>query len=138
MAGPLDTGQGIATHHLFHIIPIVLYHLIFLVLPEDPMSFRFLAKTIAQTSSWRLRGHPRGARPKRIKCFKKPKKKIVSKIEDTTTTKQNLRIYLVPSLFATLKVGCRVERKLRCFLRPFQRAPRFLAHQGTFHDNPAV
>jgi hypothetical protein len=61
MAGPLDTGQEIATHLLFHIIPIVLYHLIYLVLPEDPMSLCSLAKTIAQTLAWQLRGHPRGA-----------------------------------------------------------------------------
>jgi hypothetical protein len=134
MAGPLDTGQRIATHLLFHIIPLMIYHLVYLVLPEDPT----LLRTLAKTSAWRLRGHPPGACPKRIKCFKKPKKKIVSKIQDTTTTKQNLQMYLMPAFFATLKVGCHVERKLRCFLRPFQRAPRFLAHQGTFHDDPAV
>ncbi len=138
MAGPLDTGQEIATHLLFHIIPIVLYHLTFLVLPEDPLSFRFLAKTIAQTSVWHLRGHPRGARPKRVKCFKKPKKKLVSKeIQDKTITKK-LPTYLVPSLFAAFKVGCCVENKIRHFLRPLQRAPRLLALQSAFLTNPAV
>jgi hypothetical protein len=138
MAGPLDTGQEIATHLLFHIIPIVLYHLTFLVLPEDPMSFRFLAKTIAQTLSWRLRGLPRGARPKRIKYFKKPKKKLVSEeIQDKTITKK-LPTYLVPSLFAAFKVGCCVENKIRRFLRPLQRAPRLLALQSAFLTNPAV
>jgi len=79
MAGPLDTGQEITTHLLLHIIPLLLYHLVYLVITEDPMLFRFLAKTIAQTSAWRLRGHPRDAHPKRFKCFKKPKKKMVSK-----------------------------------------------------------
>ena len=52
MAGPLDTGQEIATHLLLHIIPLLIYHLVYLVLPEDPVSFHFLAKTIAQTSAW--------------------------------------------------------------------------------------
>jgi hypothetical protein len=51
MAGPLDTGQQIATYLLFNIIPLLIYHLVYFVLPEDPMSFRFLAKTIAQTSA---------------------------------------------------------------------------------------
>ena len=142
MAGPLDTGQEIATHLLFHIIPIVLYHLLCLVLPEDPMSFRLLAQTIAQTSSWRLRGHPRGARPKRSKCFKKPKKKMVSEsIQDKAikqTIKKKLPSYLVPALVAAFKVGCCVENKLRRFLRPIQRAPRFLALQGAYLDDPAV
>ncbi len=90
MAGPLDTGQEIVTRLLFHIIPIVIYQLIFLVLPEDPMLLRILAKT----SAWRLRGHPHGARPKRIKCFKKPKKKLISNMQDTTI-KQQLPTYLV-------------------------------------------
>jgi len=90
MAGPLDTGQEIATHLLFHIIPLVLYHLTFLVLPEEPILFRFLTKT----STWRFRGHPHGARPKRIKCFKKPKKKLISNMQDTTI-KQQLPTYLV-------------------------------------------
>ncbi len=79
MAGPLDTGQQIATYLFLHIIPLLLYHLVYLVLPEDPMSFRLLEKTIAQTSAWRLRGHPHDAHPKRFKCFKKLKKKIVRK-----------------------------------------------------------
>jgi hypothetical protein len=78
MAGPLDTGQQIATYLLVNIIPLLLYHLANLVLPEDPMSFRLLEKTIAQTLAWQLRGHPCDARPKRFKCYKKPKKKMVS------------------------------------------------------------
>ena len=131
MAGPLDTGQEIATYLLLHIIPLLLYHLLYLVLPEDPTSFRFLAKTIAQMSAWQLRGHPRGARSKRIKCFKKPKKKLVSEIKDTATIKQKLPVYLVPALFTALKVGCRIKAKLRRFLRPFQPAPQFF-------DDPAV
>jgi hypothetical protein len=49
-----------------------------------------------------------------------------------------LLTYLVPALFAALKVGCRVEHKLCRFLRPLQRAPWFLALQGAFLDNPAV
>jgi len=40
MAGPLDTGQQIATHLLFNIIPLLIYHLVYLVLPENPMLFR--------------------------------------------------------------------------------------------------
>jgi hypothetical protein len=82
MAGPLDTGQEIATHLLFHINPIVIYQLIFLILPKDPMLLRILATT----SAWRLRGHPCGACPKRIKY------------------KQKLQTYLVPKFFAPLKV----------------------------------
>jgi hypothetical protein len=47
MAGPLDTGQEIATYLLLHIIPLLIYHLIYLVLPKDPMLFCILAKTLA-------------------------------------------------------------------------------------------
>ena len=138
MAGPLDTGQEIATYLLLHFIPLLIYHLLYLVLPQDPTSFHFLAKTIAQTSAWHLRGHPRGARPKIVKCFKKPKKKLVSKeIQDKTITKK-LPTYLVPSLFAVFKVGCCVENKIRRFLRPLQRAPRLLALQSAYLTNPAV
>ena len=138
MAGPLDTGQQILTYLLLHVIPLLLHQLVYLVLPQDPTSIRFLAKTIAQTSAWHLRGHPRGARPKRVKCFKKPKKKLVSKeIQDKTITKK-LPTYLVPSLFAAFKVGCCVENKIRRFLRPLQRAPRLLALQSAFLTNPAV
>jgi hypothetical protein len=131
MAGPIDTGQQIATYLFFHIIPIIIYHLSFHVVPEDPTSLRILTKTLAKTSVWRLRGHPRGTRPKNIKDFKKPKKKLISEIKDTTTIKQKLPAYLVPALFAALKVGCRIKAKLRRFLRPFQRVPRFF-------DDPAV
>jgi hypothetical protein len=64
--------------------------------------------------------------------------KMVSKaIQDKTITKK-LPSYLAPALFATFKVGCRVENKLRCFLCPIQRAPRFLALQGASLGNPAV
>jgi len=140
MAEPLDTGQEIATYLLFNIIPLLIYHLVYLVLREDPMSLCFLAKTIAQTSTWQLRGHPRDARPKRFKCFKKPKKKMISKAIQDKTIKQKLPVasYLVPAFFAAFKVGCCVENKLRHFLRPIQRAPRFLAHQGAFLGDPAV
>jgi len=134
MAGPLDIGQEIATHFLFHIIPIVLYHLTFLVLPEDPMFFLFLTKT----STWRFQGYPRGTRPKRIKCFKKPKKKLISNMQDKTINQkhQQLLTYLVPALFATLKVGCRIEAKIRRFFCPLQTG--FLALQGAFLNNPVV
>jgi len=142
MAGPLDTGQHIATYLLLHFIPLLLYHLVNLVLPEDPMSFRLLEKTIAQTSTWRLRGHPHDARPKRFKCFKKPKKKIVyEEIQDKTikhTITKKLPSYLMPAFFAAFKVGCCGEDKLCRFLRPLQRAPRFLALQGAFLGDPAV
>ena len=142
MAGPLDTGQQISTYLLLHIIPLLLHHLIYLVLPEDSMSFRLLDKSIAQTSEWRLRGHPHDARPKRFKCFKKPKKKMVSEeIQDKTVKyiiTKKLPSYLMPAFFAAFKVGCCVEDKLRRFLRPLQRAPRFLALQGAFLGDPAV
>ena len=137
MAGPIDTGQQIATYLFFHIIPIIIYHLSFHVVPEDPTSLRILTKTLAKTSVWRLRGHTRtrGARPKNIEDFKKPKKKLVSKIKDTTTIKQKLPVYLVPALFAALKVGCRIKAKLRRFLRPFQRAPRFFGDPAVRFDS---
>ena len=143
MAVPFDTGQEIATHLLLHIIPLLIYHLIYLILPEDPMSFRFLAKTITQMSTWRLRGHPHNVRSnKRFKCFKKPKKKMVSKaIQDKAikhTITKKLPSYLVAALVAVFKVGCCVKSKLHRFLCPIQRAPRFLAVQGAFLDNPVV
>jgi len=142
MAGPLDTGQQIATYLFLHIIPLLLYHLVYLVLPEDPMSSRLLEKTIAQTSAWRFRGHPHDARPKRFKCFKKPKKKMVSEeIQDKTVKyiiTKKLPSYLMPAFFAAFKVGCCVKDTLRHFLRPLQRAPQFLAHQGAFLGDPAV
>jgi len=69
--------------------------------PEDPMSFRLLKKTIAQTSAWRLRGHPHDAHPKRFKCFKKPKTKIVNEeIQDKTIKHiiaKKLPSYLMPA-----------------------------------------
>jgi hypothetical protein len=40
MAGPMDTGQEIATYLLLHLIPIVIYQLVFLAVPEDPMLLR--------------------------------------------------------------------------------------------------
>jgi hypothetical protein len=83
MARSLETGQEIATHLLFHIIPIAIYQLVFLVLPEDAMSLCILAKTLVKMATWRLRGHPHGAHPKKqIKCFKKPKKKMISKDQE--------------------------------------------------------
>jgi hypothetical protein len=92
MAGPLDTGQEISTHLLLHIIPIVIHHLVFLILPKDPMLLCILAKILAKTSACRFRGRPFNAHPKKIKCFKKPKKKLISKIQDTTI-KQKLLPY---------------------------------------------
>ena len=52
MAGPLDTGQQIATYLLLHIIPLLLHHLVYLALPKDSKSFHILVKTIAKTSAW--------------------------------------------------------------------------------------
>ena len=141
MAGPLDTGQQISTYLLLHVIPLLLHHLVYLVLPGDPMFFRLLEKTIAQTSAWRLQGHPHNVRPERFNCFKKPKKKLVSdEIQDKTIkhTIKKLPSYLMPAFFAAFKVGCCVEDTLHRFLRPLQQAPRFLAHQGAFLGNPAV
>ncbi len=138
MAGLMNTGQNIATYLLLQLIPIVLHHLIHLVLPEDPMLFCILAKTIAETSAWQLRGHPCDAHPKRFKCFKKPKMKMISKaIQDKTITKK-LPSYLAPALFAAFKVGCRIKSKLRRFLCPIQRAPRFLALQSASLGDPTV
>jgi hypothetical protein len=37
MAGQLDTGQQIATYLLFNSIPLLIYDLVYLVLPEDPV-----------------------------------------------------------------------------------------------------
>jgi len=142
MAGPLDTGQQISTYLLLHVIPLLLHQLIYLVLPEDSMSFRLLEKTIAQTSAWRLRGHPHDARPKRFKCFKKPKKKMVcEEIQDKTIKHlftKKLPSYLMPAFFAAFKVGCCVEDKLRRFLRPLHWTSRFLAFQGALLGDPAV
>ena len=142
MAGPLDTGQQILTYLLLHVIPLLLHQLVYLVLPYDPMSFHLLEKTIAQTSAWRLRGHPHDARPKRLKCFKKPKKKMVSEeIQDKTikhSFTKKLPTYLMPAFFTAFKVGCCVKNKVRHFLRPLQRAPRLLALQSAFLTNPAV
>ncbi len=140
MAGPMDTGQEIATYLLLHLIPIMIYQLVFLAIPKDPMLLRILANTLVKTAAWRLWGHPHGARPKKTKCFKKPKKKLISEDQEIqdTTIKNKLPTYLVPALFAALKVGCCIEAKLRRFLRPLKRAPRFLALQSAFLDNPAV
>ena len=44
MAGPLVTGQEIATHLLLHIILLLISHLVYLVLPKDPMSFLLLGQ----------------------------------------------------------------------------------------------
>ena len=91
MAGPLDTGQEIATHLSFHINPTMIYQLVFIALPKDPVLLRILAKTIVKTTAWRLRGHPHGACPKKIKEFEKPKKNMFSEdqeIQDTTIKKK--------------------------------------------------
>ena len=78
----MDTGQEIATYLLLHLIPIVIYQLVFLAIPKDPMLLRTLANTLVKQTAWRLRGHPHGARPKKTKCFKKPKKKLISEKQD--------------------------------------------------------
>ena len=91
MAGPLDTGQEIATHLSFHINPTVIYQLVFIALPKDPVLLRILVKTIVKTTAWRLQGHPHGACPKKFKEFKKPKKNLISRdqeIHDTTIKKK--------------------------------------------------
>ncbi len=137
MAGPLDTGQAFATYLLFLLIPIMIYQLVFLAIPKDPLLLCILAKTLVKTTAWRLWGHPCVVRPKKTKCFKKPRKKLEDQeIQDTTIKK--LPSYLVPAFFATIKVGCRIEAYLRKFMCPLQRAPRFLALQSAFLDNPAV
>ncbi len=174
MAGPLDTGQEFATYLLFLLILIMIYQLVFLAIPEDPMLLRILAKTLVKTTAWRLQGHPCVVCPRKTKCFKKPRKKrkmythtgvllnsflfrryfqkwnftqnvhphwsfikfrtgcklltsIDLPIQDMTI--KMLPSYLVPAFFAAIKVGCHIEAYLRKFMRPLQRAPRFLALQ---------
>ena len=113
----------------------MIYQFVFLVLPEDPMLLRILVKTAA----WRLRGHPCGARPKKIKCFKKPRKKLISENQEIQdkTIKQKLPTYLVPALFAALKVGCRIEARFRHFLRHLQRIPTILQSNSTLTHSPS-
>jgi hypothetical protein len=137
MARPLDTGQEFATDLLFLLIPIMIYQLVFLAIPKDPMLLRILAKTLVKMTAWRLRGHPHIVRPKKTKCFKKPRKKLEDQeIQDMTIKK--LPSYLVPAFFAAIKVGCRIEAYLRKFMRPLQRAPWFMALQSAFLNNPVV
>jgi hypothetical protein len=54
MAGPLNTGQEFATYLLFLFIPIMIYYLVFLAIPEDPMLLRILVKTLVKTTAWHL------------------------------------------------------------------------------------
>jgi hypothetical protein len=137
MAAPLDTGQEFATYLLFLLIPIMIYQLVFLAIPENPTLLRILAKTLVKTTAWRLWGHPCVVCPKKTKGFKKPKKKLEDQeIQDTMIKK--LPSYLVPAFFAAIKVGCCIEAYLRKFMHPFQRAPQFLALQSAFLDDPAV
>jgi hypothetical protein len=115
----------------------MIYQLVFLAIPKDPMLHCILAMTLIKTTAWRLRGHPRVVRPKKTKCFMKPRKKLKDQeIQDTTI--QKLPSYLVPAFFAAIKVGCCIEAYLRKFMRLLQRAPWFLALQSAFLDNPAV
>ncbi len=137
MAGPLDTGQEFATYLLFLLIPIMIYQLVFLAIPEDPMLLCILAKTLVKTTAWHLRGHPCIVCSRKTKCFKKPMKNLEDQeIQDTTIKK--LPSYLVPAFFAVIKVGCCIEAYLSKFMHPHQRAPRFLALRSAFLDNPAV
>jgi hypothetical protein len=53
----------------------MIYQLVFLAIPEDPMLLRILAKTLVKMTAWRFWGHPCVDRPKKTKCFKKPRKK---------------------------------------------------------------
>jgi hypothetical protein len=142
MAGPLDTGQEFATYRLFLLIPIMIYQLVFLAIPKDPMLLCILAKTLVKMTAWRLRGHPRIVCPKKTKCFKKPRKRYFQKWNFTQnvhpTTIKKLPSYLVPAFFATIKISCCIEVYLRKFMHPLQRAPRFLALQSAFLDDPAV
>jgi hypothetical protein len=104
----------------------MIYQLVFLAIPEDPMLLCILAKTLVKMTAWRLRGHPHVVHPKKTKCFKKPRKKLEDQeIQDTTIKK--LPSYLVLAFFAAIKVGCRNEAYLCKFMHPLQRAPRFLA-----------
>jgi hypothetical protein len=73
MAGPLDTGQEFATYLLFLLILIMIYQLVFLAIPEDPMLLRILAKTLLKATAWRLRGHPRKCSSKEDQVFQETK-----------------------------------------------------------------
>jgi hypothetical protein len=139
MARPLNTGQEFATYLLFLLIPIMIYQLVFRAIPEDPMLLRILAKTLIKTTAWRLRGHPCVVRPKKTKCFKKPRRHFQKwNFTQNVHPHRSLPSYLVPAFFAAIKVGCPIEAYLRKFMRPPQKAPRFLALQSAFLDNPAV
>jgi hypothetical protein len=100
MAGPIDTGQQIATYLLLHLLPIIVYHLTFHVIPEDLTLLDILAKTITKTIAWHLRGRPQGVRFKRVKDFKKPKMNPSSEDQEIqdTAIKNKLPTYLVPAL----------------------------------------
>ncbi len=141
MAGPLNTGQEFATYLLLLLIPIMIYQLVFLTIPEDPMLLRILAMTLVKTTAWRLWRHPWVVCPKKTKYFKKPRRhfqkwNFTQNVHPTMIKK--LPSYLVPAFFAAIKVGCRIEAYPRKFMHPLQRAPRFLALQSAFLDNPAV
>jgi hypothetical protein len=100
MAGPLVTGQEFATYLLSLLIPIMIYQLVFLAIPKDPMLLRILAKTLVKTTAWHLRGHPRIVCPKKTKCFKKQKKRHFQKWNFT----QKPPSYLVPAFIAPLRL----------------------------------
>ncbi len=119
MARPLNTGQEFATYLLFLLIPIMIYQLVFLAIPKDPMLLRILAKTLIKTTAWCLRGHHCVVCPKKTKYFKKPRHYFQKwNFTQNVTMIKKLPSYLIPAFFAAIKVGCRIEAYLRKFMRP--------------------
>jgi hypothetical protein len=112
-AGPLDTEQDISTclFYLFlnflQTFIAILFHLAY---PTKP-----LAKAIIKSAPWRLRGKPRAICRTRIKKYKIPVRDNQAKDKTSGAT---IQTYLFPALFATYKVGCRIEVFLRRFSGP--------------------
>ncbi len=99
----------------------MIYQLVFLAIPKDPMLLRIVAKTLVKMTAWRLQGHPHVVPPKKTKYFKKPRRNFqkwnfTQNVHPTTIKK--LPSYLVPAFFAAIKVGCRIEAYLRKFMCP--------------------
>ncbi len=66
-------------------------------------------------------------RKKRVKRFKK----LVRINQESNKTMSKLRTYLLPFLFATFKVGCRVELHLQLFWQPYGSNSQLLACHGS-------
>jgi hypothetical protein len=85
MAGPINTGQHIATHLFLHLNPIIIFKLTFLATPRDPMSLQVLATTISMMVVLHLHVHTCSIQQKRVKRYKKPVR--VNQEKDKTASK---------------------------------------------------